>query len=137
MGPIGYLVVEFPGGKPTGKALPHLVDLVDRGLIRVLDLVFVAKDSDGSVTVMELTDIDGDGELDLVVFEGVSSGIISEDDINEAGNAVEAGAAAAILIYENHWAAGFAGALRESGAQLVASGFIPMDDVLAALDATE
>jgi len=137
MGPIGYLVVEFPGGKPTGKALPHLVDLVDRGLIRVLDLVFVAKDSDGSVTVMELTDIDGDGELDLLVFEGVSSGIISEDDINEAGKAVESGAAAAILIYENHWAAGFAGALRESGAQLVASGFIPMDDVLAALDATE
>lgn len=137
MGPIGYLVVEFPGGKPTGRALPHLVDLVDRGLIRVLDLVFVAKDSDGSVTVMELTDIDGDGELDLLVFEGVSSGIISEDDINEAGNAVEPGAAAAILIYENHWAAGFAGALRESGAQLVASGFIPMDDVLAALDATE
>jgi len=137
MGPIGYLVVEFPGGKVTGAALPHLIDLVDRGLIRVLDLVFVAKDSDGSVTVMELTDIDGDGELDLVVFEGVSSGIISEDDINEAGNAVEAGAAAAILIYENHWAAGFASALRNSGAQLVASGFIPMDDLLSALDATE
>jgi hypothetical protein len=137
MGPIGYLVVEFPGNKLTGEALPKLVDLVDRGLIRILDLVFVSKDSDGTLTVLELTDIDGDGDLDLMVFEGAASGMLHEDDINEAGNAVEPGAAAAILIYENHWAAEFAGALRNSGAQLVASGFIPMDDVLAALDATE
>jgi hypothetical protein len=137
MGPIGYLVVEFPGNKLTGEALPKLVDLVDRGLIRILDLVFVSKDTDGTLTVLELTDIDGDGDLDLMVFEGAASGMLHEDDINEAGNAVEAGAAAAILIYENHWAAEFAGALRNSGAQLVASGFIPMDDVLAALDATE
>jgi len=136
MGPIAYLVVEFPGNKVTGEALPKLVDLVDRGLIRILDLVFVSKDSDGSVTVLELADIDGDGQLDLMVFEGAATGMLREDDINEAGNAVEPGAAAAIMIYENHWAAEFAGALRSSGAQLVASGFIPMDDVLAALEAT-
>jgi hypothetical protein len=137
MGPIGYLVVEFPGNKVTGEALPKLVDLVDRGLIRILDLVFVSKDSDGRLSILELADIDGDGDLDLMIFEGASSGMLHEDDINEAGNAVEPGAAAAIMIYENHWAAEFAGALRSSGAQLVASGFIPMDDVLAALDATE
>src|SRR4051812_3940280 len=124
MGPIGYLVVEFPGNKMTGEALPKLVDLVDRGLIRLLDLVFVSKDGDGTVRVLELADIDGDGELDLMVFEGASSGMLHEDDIKEAGNAVEPGAAAAIMIYENHWAAEFAGALRNSGAELVASGFI-------------
>jgi uncharacterized membrane protein len=137
MGPIGYLVVEFPGNKVTGEALPKLVDLVDRGLIRILDLVFVSKDSDGRLSILELADIDGDGDLDLMIFEGASSGMLHEDDINEAGNAVEPGAAAAIMIYENHWAAEFVGALRTSGAQLVASGFIPMDDVLAALDATD
>ena len=137
MGPIGYLVVEFPGNKVTGEALPKLVDLVDRGLIRVLDLVFVSKDSNGTLTVLELADIDGDGELDLMIFEGASSGMLSQSDIDEAGNAVDAGAAAAILIYENRWAADFAESLRNSGAQLVAAGFIPMQDVLDALEASE
>ncbi|MGW3916456.1 DUF6325 family protein, partial [Streptomyces sp. NPDC005070] len=112
MGPIDYIVVEFPGNRMTGEGLPILVDLVDRGIIRILDLLFVRKDEDGSVVGMEVADFDGDGALDLAVFEGVSSGLLGEDDIAEAGKALEPGNSAGILVYENLWAAPFAAALR-------------------------
>ena len=91
MGPVDYLVVEFPGSRMTGEGFPLLVDLVDRGLIRILDLVFVTKGADGSVAAMEIADLDGDGQLDLAVFEGASSGLIGEDDLAEAGGVLEAG----------------------------------------------
>ncbi|WP_328558066.1 MULTISPECIES: DUF6325 family protein [unclassified Streptomyces] len=134
MGPIDYVVVEFPGNRMTGEGFPILVDLVDRGVIRILDLLFVRKDEDGSVAGMEIADFDGDGALDLAVFEGVSSGLLGEDDIAEAGRALEPGNSAGILVYENVWAAPFATALRRSGAQMVASGRIPVPAVLAALE---
>jgi uncharacterized membrane protein len=137
MGPIDYIVVEFPGNRMTGEAFPILVDLVDRGLIRILDLVFVRKDTDGSVVGLELKDFDGDGELDLAVFEGASSGLLSDDDIQEAGEVLQPGSSAGILVFENLWAAPFAAAVRRSGGQLVASGRIPVQAVLAALDAVE
>ncbi|MBK3626554.1 DUF1269 domain-containing protein [Streptomyces sp. MBT49] len=137
MGPIDYLVVEFPGNRMTGEGFPLLVDLVDRGLIRILDLLFVRKDEDGSVVGMEIADLTGDGALDLAVFEGASSGLLGQDDIAEAGGALEPGNSAAILVYENLWAAPFAAALRRGGAQLVASGRIPVPAVLAALDDTD
>ncbi|MGW7608648.1 DUF6325 family protein [Streptomyces sp. NPDC054766] len=134
MGPIDYVVVEFPGNRMTGEGFPLLVDLVDRGVIRILDLLFVRKDKDGSVVGMEIADFDGDGALDLAVFEGVSSGLLGEDDIEEAGRALEPGNSAGILVYENVWAAPFATALRRGGAQMVASGRIPVPAVLAALE---
>ncbi|MFJ4557379.1 DUF6325 family protein [Streptomyces massasporeus] len=137
VGPIDYLVVEFPGNRMTGEAFPLLVDLVDRGIIRILDLMFVRKDADGSVTGMEIADLTGDGALDLAVFEGVSSGLLGQDDIEEAATALEPGSSAGILVYENLWAAPFAAALRRSGAQMVASGRIPVPALVAALDATE
>ncbi|MEU6278544.1 DUF6325 family protein [Streptomyces populi] len=137
MGPIDYIVVEFPGNRMTGEGLPILVDLVDRGIIRILDLLFVRKDEDGSVVGMEIADFDGDGALDLAVFEGVSSGLLGEDDIEEAGKALEPGNSAGILVYENVWAAPFAAALRRGGAQMVASGRIPVPAVLAALEETD
>ncbi|MFE4819080.1 DUF6325 family protein [Streptomyces sp. NPDC056704] len=137
MGPIDYIVVEFPGNRMTGEGFPLLVDLVDRGVIRILDLMFVRKEEDGSVVGMEIADLTGDGALDLAVFEGASSGLLGEDDIEEAGSALEPGNSAGILVYENLWAAPFAAALRRGGAQLVASGRIPVPAVLAALDATE
>jgi len=133
-GPIDYLVVEFPGNKMTGEAFPLLVDLVDRGLIRILDLVFVRKDVDGSVAGLQLSDLDGDGELDLAVFEGVSSGLLGDDDIQEAVGVLAPGSSAGIMVYENIWAAPFAAAVRRAGGQLVASGRIPIQAVLAALD---
>jgi len=136
MGPIDYLIVEWPGRQPTGEALPHLVDLVDRGLIRILDLAFIAKAEDGSVAALEIADLGDEIEV-FADFEGASSGLLGDDDVAEAGNALEPGTSAALLVYENSWAGPFAAAVRRSGGQLVASGRIPVQDVLAALDAVE
>jgi len=134
MGPVGYLVVEFPPSEPTGRGLAALIDLVDRGIIRVLDLVFARKDEDGTITVIDVTDIDGDGELDMAVFQGASSNLLDDGSVDEAGAALAPGASAAILLYENSWAIPFVTALREGGAELVAAGFIPQNELAAALD---
>jgi hypothetical protein len=136
MGPIDYILVEWPGRQPNGEVAPHLLDLVDRGLIRILDIAFVTKDEDGAVAGLELADL-GDGAAELEVFAGASSGLIDEDDLSEAAGALEPGTSAAILVFENAWAAPFVAAVRRSGGQLVASGRIPVEDVLAALDAAE
>ena len=105
MGPVDYLVVEFPGNRMTGEGLPLLVDLVDRGIIRILDFAFVMKETDGTVHGMEIGDFDGDGQLDLAVFEGASSGLLDEEDLAEAGGVLEPGCSAGVLVYENVWAA--------------------------------
>ncbi len=137
VGPIDYLVVEFPGNRMTGRAFPLLVDLVERGIIRILDLIFVRRELDGTLVGLTIADLDKDGLLDFAVFEGASSGLLTQDDLDDASAVIEPGSAAGILIYENVWAGPFAAALMESGGQLVASGRIPMPDVLRALDATE
>jgi Family of unknown function (DUF6325) len=136
MGPIDYVLVEWPGRQPNGEVAPHLVDLVDRGLIRILDLALIAKDEDGTVAGIELADL-GDGAGELSVFEGAASGLLGDEDVSEAGAALEPGTSAALLVFENTWAAPFVGAVRRSGGQLVASGRIPVQDVLDALDAAE
>lgn len=136
MGPIDYLIVEWPDRQPTSEAAPYLIDLVDRGLIRILDLAFIAKAEDGSVAVLEIADM-GDEVEAFAAFEGASSGLLSDEDTTEAAVALEPGTSAALLIYENRWAAPFAAAMRRTGGQLVASGRIPVQDVLAALDAAE
>jgi hypothetical protein len=133
MGPIDYVLVEWPDRQPDGSALPHLVDLVDRGLIRLLDLVVVVKGEDGSVATVEIADL-GD---EFAVFEGASSGLVGDEDLSEAAGALEPGTTAALLVYENTWAAPFATAVRRSGGELVASGRIPVTDVIAALDELE
>lgn len=135
VGPIDYMVVEFPGSRMTGEGLPLLVDLADRGIIRVLDLLFVRKDLDGTVSGLVVADLDADGELDLAVFEGASSGLLGPDDVEAAGAVLEPGSSGGILVYENTWAAPFAAALRRGGAQLVASGRIPVQALLADAEA--
>jgi uncharacterized membrane protein len=135
MGPIDYVVIEWPREQPTGEAVPKLIELADRGIIRIIDIAFVGKDAGGAVYAMELSDFDGDGSF--AAFEGASTGIIGNDDLEDAGNALEPGTSAAVLIWENRWAAPIAVALRESGAQLVASGRIPVQGIIAALDATD
>ncbi|MFO6453672.1 MULTISPECIES: DUF6325 family protein [unclassified Aeromicrobium] len=136
-GPVGYLIVEFPGARMTGEGLEELVALTDSGTIRILDLAFVLKEADGTVSALEINDLDGDGDFDLTVFEGASSNLLGEHDLREAGDVLTDGSAAAILLFENRWAARFVGALRRNGAELVAAGFIPLDDIAEALDATE
>jgi hypothetical protein len=137
VGPVDYVIIEFPGTKLTGESLPILQDLVDRGVIRILDLSFIMKDTDGTVTGIDVTDVDGDGVNDLVVWQRYESGLLDEDDIADAANALEPGNAAAIIVYENSWAAPFVGAMRRAGAELVASGRIPATDLLAVLDELE
>lgn len=134
-GPIDYLIVELPTDRATGDAaFPHLVDLVDRGIVRVLDLVVVRREDDGSVAAIGLEELD-DGSTGLAVFAGARSGLLADDDLAEAASVVEPGRTAVVLVYENTWAAPFATALRRNGAQLVASGRIPVQALLASLDA--
>jgi hypothetical protein len=135
-GPVDYLLVEWTGGRPHGEVAPHLIDLVERGLIRILDLRFLTKDEDGNITEIEITDL-GDEVVEYAVFEGARSGIVDEDDLASAADVLEPGTAAALLVYENAWAAPLAGAVLRSGGEVVASGRIPVPDLLAAIDAAE
>ncbi|MFG2644772.1 DUF6325 family protein [Streptomyces sp. NPDC048370] len=135
MGPVDYLILEFPGNRMTGEGFPLLLDLVERRIIRILDLQFIRKDKDGSVTALELTDL-GD-EVDVTVFEGASSGLLDQSDVDDAGSALEPGNSAGVIVYENLWAAPLARALRRSGAQIVANGRIPVQALLASLDAAD
>lgn len=136
IGPIDYVLVEWNGRQPTGEAVPHLIDLVDRGIIRIIDLAFIAKGEDGSVAGIDIAELGG-AVAEFAVFEGAGSGLIGDDDIAEAAAALEPGTSAALLVYENSWAAPFASAVRRGGGELVASGRIPVEDLLAALDAAE
>ncbi|MET9029040.1 DUF6325 family protein [Nocardia sp. NPDC004168] len=138
IGPIDYLVIEFPPDRPPdGSALPMLADLVERGIVRVLDLAFVRKDTDGSLTGIDIADMGLEGDFDITLFAEAGSGLLDEADRREAGAALEPGCSAAVLVYENRWAAPFASALRRNGAQLVASGRIPVQSLLSSLDALE
>ena len=132
MGPIDYVVIEWPGRQPTGEAAPLIMDLVDRGIIRILDVAFIVKGDDGTVAAIEASDLEGFDE-----FDGASSGLLGEDDIREAANALEPGTSAAVLVWENRWAASVAVALRRSGGQLVATGRIPIQSIVASLEAVE
>jgi hypothetical protein len=137
VGPIDYLALEFPQAKLNGEGLGILIDLVDRGIIRLLDLRMVKREVDGTFTAAEIADFDNDGTLDLAVFEGVQSGLLDDDDLSQAANLIEPGNAVALLVWENAWAGPFVSAMRRAGAEVVASGRIPANDVVAALDALE
>jgi len=136
MGPIDYLVIEWPGRQPTGEAAPILVDLVDRGLIRVIDLAFLRKAEDGTIEALDISALADQSDA-LKELLGASSELLSGEDLDEAAQALDPGTSAALLVYENRWAAPFAAALRRSGAQLVANGRIPIQAVVGALDAAE
>jgi hypothetical protein len=133
MGPIDYLIVEFPEKREPGSALPLFLDLVDRGIVRILDLVIIRRELDDSIVRVNL----GDLSPVLAVFDGASSGLLDQHDIDNAAAAIDRDSAAALLVYENRWAAPFVRALRNEGAQLIDTGRIPLDAVLAQLDATE
>ena len=133
MGPVDYIVIEWTGKQPTGEAAPLLLDLVDRGLVRILDLVFLTKADDGSIAAIEVDDLPDE----FAAFAGASSGLFSDEDLEEAASVLEPGTSAALLVWENRWAAPFAHALLGSGAQLVASGRIPIAELEAALDAAD
>jgi hypothetical protein len=137
MGPIDYVVLEWPGDAPvTGEVMPLLLDLVDRGTIRILDIGVIVKDRDGSVVTGDLVEL-AQRDQGFAAFDGASSGLLGPDDLEAAAAALEPGTVAAVLVWENRWAAPVAVALRRSGGQLVATGRIPVQAILASLDASE
>jgi Family of unknown function (DUF6325) len=138
LGPVDIVVIAYPPGAPmTGEAAPLLVDLVDRGIIRVLDAFFVRKNEDGTFEGFEARDLDDKGVGDFAVFEGASSGLLGEEDAEKAAEGIEPGSAAVMIVYENRWAAPFVAAVRRNGGVPVAFERIPAQDLLNALDAAE
>jgi hypothetical protein len=133
MGPIDWLLIEFD--RPlTGRAAAPLLDLVERGLIRILDIMFIRKLSDGSVQAIEISDFPGDEAVHIDVFDGLATGILGEEDLTAAGEALEVDTRAIMLVFENTWAAPFAVAVREAGGFLVDQGRIPVQSIVAALE---
>jgi len=135
-GPVDFVLIEFPSDQLTGEAAPALVDLVDRGLIRLFDLLVISKSEDGSVEALEITDPRGEG-AGFDYFAGARSGLLGDDEMREAAEAMRPNTVAALILYENTWAIPFIGAVRDSGGELIASARIPAPDVMAALDALE
>jgi hypothetical protein len=137
LGPVDYLVVEFPAGRSnfTGEMAAELASLVDAGTIRVLDLLVLHKSDDGTVEAFEIDDLD---ELDeLRVLEGGIAEILAAEDVAPLAAAMENGSTAGVLVWENSWAAPFASAARRAGGQLVATGRIPIQAILASLEAED
>lgn len=134
-GPIDFVLLEFPNERTDGSAAQALLDLVEAGTIRLLDLVVARKEEDGTVSVI---DVDAAGDVtSFVQFAGARSGLLGDDDIAEAGTALSPGTTAALIVFENAWAAPFVAAARANGGELVASMRIPAQDVIDALDALE
>jgi hypothetical protein len=135
VGPIDYVLIEMPADRVDGSAAAELVDLVEAGIVRLLDLLLLAKDADGSTAALEATD-----PLFAAVFgelTGARSGILGEHDVAEAAQVLEPGTVAALIVYENTWAAPFVAAVRRNGGDVVASGRIPASDVMEALESLE
>jgi hypothetical protein len=137
LGPVDWIVVEFPGSRFNGEIAPALQDLVERKLIRVLDLVVLKKEPDGSLEAFELSDLEEAEIGELRSYESQLAMLLSEEDVTAVAAAIEPGSSAAVLVWENSWAAPFASAVRRSGGQLVASGRIPIQALLAAVEVDE
>jgi hypothetical protein len=136
MGPVDWVMIEWTGRQPDGATIaPEIISLVDRGIVRLVDIAFIAKGDDGDVTALDLDTIGADSPLGQ--FAGASSGLLSHDDVVEAATALQPGSSAAVIVWENRWVLPLANKLRASGGELVARGRIEFDDLMAALDAVE
>jgi len=138
LGPIDIVVIGYPPDAPmTGEAVPILLDLVDRGIVRVLDVMLVRKDEDGTFSGFDISDLEADSVGDLAAFAGASSGLLGDEDAAMAADAIEPGSAAVLIVYENRWAEEFVTAVRRNGGRLLASERITAQDLIDALDAAE
>lgn len=135
LGPIDFVIIEFPAGAQqfTGEMIEELLALVDAGTIRIVDILILTKDADGSVDAIELDDIDDLGPLEAIAAELAE--LLAEEDVEHLAAAMEPGTVAGVLIYENIWAAPFASAARRSGGQLIANGRIPIQAIIATIEA--
>jgi hypothetical protein len=137
-GPIDVVVIGYPPSAPkTGEAVPLLLDLVERGVIRVLDALFVRKEQDGTFSGFDLADLDEDTAGDLTVFAGATTGMLGDDDVSLVAAEIEPGAAAVMIVYENRWAVPFISAVRRNGGELIGTERIGVQELAAALDAAE
>src|SRR3954447_12868077 len=138
IGPVDIVVIRFaPDAPMTGDAIPIFIDLVERGIIRVLDVMFVTKSADGTFAGFDATDLSDKGVGGFAEFEGASSGMLGDADMQHAADAIEPGTSAVMICYENRWAAPFVTAVRRNGGELIANIRIPVEDLVAALDAVE
>jgi Family of unknown function (DUF6325) len=138
LGPVDIVVIGYPADAPmTGEAVPILLDLVERGIIRVLDVLVVMQNEDGTFSGFEAQDLEADRIGDLKVFEGASTGLLGEQDVATAAEAIEPGSAAVIIVYENKWAGPFVAAVRRNGGILIDNQRIPAQDLIDALDTVE
>lgn len=136
-GPVDFLLLEFPDDRLTGRAADELLSLVDRGIVSVYDVLVVGKDETGATYGVDLADLAAEQLGGFTQLAGARSGLLTEDDMHQAAEALEPGRLAALLVYENTWAIPFVAAARESGAELVAGARLPAQDVMDALDALE
>ena len=137
-GPVDAVVIGYPAGAPmTGEGIPILLDLVDRGIIRVLDALFVRKESDGTFSGFDLADLDKDTAGDLTAFAGATTGMLDDDDVALAAAEIEPGSAALMIVYENTWAAHFIAAVRRNGGELIGNQRIGVEQLVNALDAAD
>ena len=137
IGPVDFLILEFDPARATGEAAEAMLDLVERGIVRIWALVIVEKQADGTFAGVDIVDISADGVGGFAAFSGARSGLLGDDDIAEAAKAMEPGTMAALLVYENAWAVPFVRAAMNMDAQVIASARIPADEIMAALDALE
>jgi hypothetical protein len=137
LGPVDFLAVEFPDGRISASGFEELLSLVSHGTIRILDAEFIVKDPAGSARKAEVTELGGADSSNISAWAGASSGLLDDADVAHISAAIQPGAAAAVIVYENRWVLSLADTWRREGARLIADGGIPADDLVAALDASE
>lgn len=136
-GPIDFMLIEFPADSGTGAVAEAVMDLVDRGIIRIYDLLVIRKSDDGTFSGIDVNDLTVDHIGGFAAFSGARSGLLRDDDLRQAADAMQPGTIAALLVYENAWAIGFVAAARDAGGEVIASARIPAQDVMDALDLIE
>ena len=138
LGPVDLVVIAYPADAPmSGEAIPLILNLVDQGIIRILDVLFVMENEDGTYSGFEAQDLDSKGVGDLTLFEGASSGLLGDDDVATAGEALDPGSAAVMIVYENLWAAPVVSAIRRNGGVVIDNQRISAQELLDALDAVD
>jgi Family of unknown function (DUF6325) len=137
LGPIDFLAVEFPDAHITSGGFEQLLALADGGLISILDMEFIASDSDGHARKVDLAELNSPGSADLRAWAGASSGLLDDSDLQQIASAIRPGSVAAVVVYENRWVFGVVDAWRREGARLIADGGLSPDELVAALDATD
>jgi hypothetical protein len=137
LGPIDFLAIEFPGAHVSARGFEQLMSLAEDGVIAILDLEFISKDAAGEASTVDIGELANPDGIDLSGWEGASSGLLDRADVDQIAAEIEPGSVAAVIVYENRWTLGLVDTWRRDGARFIADGGVSVDDVLAAIEATE